>query len=648
MAELLSRRRKLFAFGLLFCLPSAPAIAQRVDTNAVAQASDAFGMAVGNEKTGLYSSEDIRGFNPVDAGNARIEGLYFDQIDRIGQRLLEGNTIRVGIAAQHYPFPAPTGIVDYALTLPADTFQSTLEVELGEFGGPRFALDVRVPLAGKRLGLVAGIGARHQNQGHGGSTELRSGGALLQWKPYADAQVLAFASRIFTRSDEARATLFPAGDFAPAKIPRRKMLGQLWTGKDYDLQTNGVVAKLPLGEFRLEAGMFQSVRKTIKTFADLLNGVQPDGSTLGRTIIADGNNLDDSVSGEVKLLREWRRGAFRHIVTASLRGRSKHRDFGGAQKIALGPSSAVVPDLRPVPQITLGAENSDEVDQGTVGISYDLTWSGRGAINLGLSQSRYRKTVNFADPAAPDVIARDRPLLWNVSASLALAPQLIVYGGIFRGQEEALVAPEISVNRSEAPPAIRTRQAEAGLRYAFTSKLSLVAGLFSIEKPYFNLDPSLRYRQLGVVANRGIELSLAGRLAPGLSLVAGNVFIDPRISGEAVSEGLIGRQPVGSVRRRSVLNLDWRSNNGNGPLSFDLAYEGRGRRMANTANSFTAPARNTFSLGARYRFDLFATRALLRVQANNLFNEYSWAVTSSGGFLYSDPRSVTAQLILDL
>ena len=61
---------------------SAPAYAQRTNDNAVTAAGDAFGKAIGNERIGIYSTEDVRGFNPVDAGNARIEGLFFAQTDR--------------------------------------------------------------------------------------------------------------------------------------------------------------------------------------------------------------------------------------------------------------------------------------------------------------------------------------------------------------------------------------------------------------------------------------------------------------------------------------------------------------------------------------------------------------------------------------
>ena len=55
------------------------ALAQRADENVVTAAQDAFGTSIGTQSVGLYSPEDARGFNPQQAGNLRIEGLYFDQ-----------------------------------------------------------------------------------------------------------------------------------------------------------------------------------------------------------------------------------------------------------------------------------------------------------------------------------------------------------------------------------------------------------------------------------------------------------------------------------------------------------------------------------------------------------------------------------------
>src|SRR5688500_16025319 len=106
--------RTALAAGAVLCLTAGAAHAQRADENAVKSADDAFGTSVGNERIGLYSDGDARGFSPVAAGNIRIEGLYIDNPTGFSSRLVSGSTLRVGIAAQGYPFPAPTGLVDYA------------------------------------------------------------------------------------------------------------------------------------------------------------------------------------------------------------------------------------------------------------------------------------------------------------------------------------------------------------------------------------------------------------------------------------------------------------------------------------------------------------------------------------------------------
>jgi iron complex outermembrane recepter protein len=95
--------------------------AQRSSEDAVAEALDAFGTTVGRQAIGLYSSDSARGFSPTQAGNLRIDGLYFDQLNfgRPVNAIVRGSSVHVGIAAQGYQFPAPTGVVDYQLRTPA-------------------------------------------------------------------------------------------------------------------------------------------------------------------------------------------------------------------------------------------------------------------------------------------------------------------------------------------------------------------------------------------------------------------------------------------------------------------------------------------------------------------------------------------------
>ncbi len=188
---------------------------------------------------------------------------------------------------------------------------------------------------------------------------------------------------------------------------------------------------------------------------------------------------------------------------------------------------------------------------------------------------------------------RDRPVTASITGSYTLSPALTVYGGYVRGFEEVAAAPQNASNRGAVPPAIRTRQTDLGLRYAMGRNLNLVAGVFEIAKPYYNLDEAAFYRDLGASSNRRLEVSLAGTVMPGFSVVLGNVLIDSRISGELVGAGRIGPRPVGTVRRRTIANIDWRFANGDSPLSVDVGFEGLSARVANPSNTLVAPPRET-------------------------------------------------------
>lgn len=95
----------LLSAASLVLAPAAQA--QRVTDNAAAGAEDAFGTSIGNERVGLYSGNDVRGFSPVTANNIRLEGLYFDRPAAFTDRLVQSNVVRVGLTAQNYLFPAP-------------------------------------------------------------------------------------------------------------------------------------------------------------------------------------------------------------------------------------------------------------------------------------------------------------------------------------------------------------------------------------------------------------------------------------------------------------------------------------------------------------------------------------------------------------
>jgi iron complex outermembrane receptor protein len=302
-----------------------------------------------------------------------------------------------------------------------------------------------------------------------------------------------------------------------------------------------------------------------------------------------------------------------------------------------------IPPQFPEPDLTFGPETSDKTHQLTGGIAYHGIWQGVGEVGIGLQKTDYRKTISPPD-AAP-IVTRANPWLWNGTVAVNLVRGLVAYAGYTRGMEDSGVAPEIAINRSEAPPALITSQRDLGLRYAF-GPIRLVVGGFDVRKPYFNLDPARVYRDLGIVRHRGVEISLSGEPAKGLNIVAGAVLMKPRVTGPAVDFGLIGPKPVGQAETLITFYADYRLPFAQA-LSVNLGINHLGKRAGSADNLLVVPGRTLVDLGGRYRFRLAAYPATLRLQATNLLDDFAWDVTDFGGFRRNRPRSIQADLSID-
>jgi iron complex outermembrane receptor protein len=238
--------------------------------------------------------------------------------------------------------------------------------------------------------------------------------------------------------------------------------------------------------------------------------------------------------------------------------------------------------------------------------------------------------------------------------ALHVTDKLVAYAGYTRGLEESAVAPPDAVNRNSAPPALRTSQRDAGIRYAILPRLSLVAGVFDVRKPYFNLDSDRVYRELGTVRHRGLELSLAGQPLEGLSVVAGAVLLDAEVSGEAVDLGIIGSKPVGTTGRTIRANLDYRLPFFK-PLSMDLGISHQAGKVASAREYIELGGRQlmtepvtSFDIGARYRFKAGGAPTTLRAMITNVLDDYGWNVSSNSGFRFTDTRRFLLSLAADI
>ena len=619
-----------------------PAAAQRADDNPVTAAEDAFGSSIGGEDIGLYSATDVRGFSPIDAGNVRLEGLAVDRQAEFTSRLVAGNSVRVGLSAQNYPFPAPTGIVDYRLRKPGDARVLSLVAKADSYGASLLEADALLPL-GDTLGMAAGVGLYRNAYFDGGEAQVVSMALAPRWRPRERVEILPFWSRIDIRDETASPVIVPAGASLPAEIERGRYFGQPWAGDDITRSNAGVVATAAGEQWTLRAGAFRSVAAPRRSFTSLLLDATPQGDAQ-LVVIANPAQRYASDSGELRLSRIGGGGARQHRLHLSLRGREQTRRYGGGDRLEFGTVRIGVPHFFAAPTPVFGAQTHERIRQWTGAAAYALHWRDRGEFGIGVQKTDYEKIRRT--PAGPAPASRDAPWLYNANAAWHVTPRLALYASHTRGLEESAVAPDTAVNRDEAPPAIRTRQSDLGMRLLL-GPLRFNLAAFSVEKPYFGVDQARRFGELGQVRHRGWEVSLAGEAAPGLNLVAGAVLLDARVEGTQVTSGQIGTRPIGIPERTAFAILDYRVPR-YPALSLDAGVEHFGRAAANVANSLSVPAQTVFNLGARYRLPTGGPPVVLRLEATNLFDHYAWEVDSGGGLTYSAPRLLSAKLTVDL
>jgi iron complex outermembrane recepter protein len=108
-------------------------------------------------------------------------------------------------------------------------------------------------------------------------------------------------------------------------------------------------------------------------------------------------------------------------------------------------------------------------------------------------------------PTVPEERFTDRPLRIYGTGAFSLTERVTVYAGYG-------VAASSAENRGAILPDARTWQADAGIRYLPTPRMKLIAGIFEIGKPYFNLDTSNVERALGLQRAPGMESSASGEV----------------------------------------------------------------------------------------------------------------------------------------
>jgi iron complex outermembrane receptor protein len=636
--------------SLIPCLVIAaghPALAQRSAENAVATADDAFGSTVGTEKIGIYNDMEVRGFNPVRAGNLRIEGVYFDQVAGLTGRVRAGSRIRVGIAALDYPFPAPSGIVDYNLRPAGDKPAGSLALLRQAYGGVNVEVDVSAPIIPGRLSLAGGI-TRNHDEAVDGSHFINYAAGLLPRLKFGHGEVMLLASHILQAEITSRVVITAPGAFLPPMPEPRRYLGQDWAKARAENTNLGFTAKADLGSaWSMRVGGFQSSQLKHRGFSEIFVVADPAGNAR-HSVVADPRQLSRSYSGEVQLA--WRDDGptLRHRLLFNLRARDKTAETGGADSRDLGPVRLgdFDPEVKPV--FTFRQTDQSDIRQITGGVGYVGRYKTLAQLNLGLQKTDYRASF---ERLGRTTSVTDRPWLYNATLVISPSPRWLVYGGTVRGLEESGVAPESASNRNETLPASRTIQYDGGARVKLWTT-QLVVSAFQIEKPYFSFDATNRFTDLGQVRHRGVEASISGPVGKRLNIVAGAVFMRPEVTGEARTLGRVGPRPVGVATTLLRLDADYRTPfegltlTGSVVRTGPRAASARPYAALGGAQLFT-PAFTTLDLGMRYRFKLEDHPISVRVLMSNITDSRSWKIVAANSYQLNETRRLAVNILAD-
>jgi iron complex outermembrane receptor protein len=646
-----ARKRAIAAALLLTVTALSNVRAQHAADDPVASANDGFGLTLGLESIGLYGPGFVRGFNPQTAGNVRIDGVYFDQQGALSNRVVEGSTIRIGVSEIGYMFPSPTGIVDYELRRVGNGAPSaTVVASDGPFEARGLSIDGSVPVIPGELRLPLGASYQTSMQTLFGSpnpgytSTIANFGATPQWTPSSG---LSFRG-IFDWTETTHAKTLPlvltAGDYLPPQTPRG-YYGQNWAlGRSLAENFGGIVTARLSPHWSLAAGIFRSVADNPVSYADLYLNTQPNGYA-EHVVVGYPDQMTASTSGEARLTGNFIAGSWRQELVLLARGRDTLALYGGSDVVDLGRALIDQGFQVPEPRFEYAGLTHDRTELGGAGVAYRAEWQHHADLAFGLQQESYTKDV--LSPGLPDARLTDRPLRGYATAAVALTDRASAYAGYTQGLEDSGIAPSSANNRGAILPDARTWQTDAGIRYLVTSRVKLIAGIFEIEKPYFNTDSRNVDRELGTQRATGLELSLSGEVIRDLNITAAMLYGDVQVLGPDLKAEGIGSAALNQARLTAIVNASYRLTR-QPALSADISVFHFGSYPASIDDVAQGHPATLIALGGRYRFKVLGAPATLRMQIQNLTNVYFWNLSFAGPiFSQYPPRAFFAYLTAD-
>ena len=532
---------------------------------------------------GYIESVQVRGFQLDNAQNFRRDGIAISNFMPAALENKERIEILKGVSGIQSGVSSPGGLVNYVLKRPTVDPLREVYFGLSERGTALLHGDV-----GGRVGEQGQIGYRINAsleerrpvpRDARGDRKFLSG--FFDMKLPADAKLEAefevhHSSQISvpgfglldTNGDGVAETLPPPID------PRINLNSQAWS--------QPFQSRAALGSLRFQQALSQSwlwgARVGVQRIRTNDYLAFPDGCSSGPNYVYPGlcGNYDVDVydyrsenerrsmqSFDVYARGEFATGGLRHeLTTGVVRTRYEERFDPRQAYNWVGTTNVFAPVALPADPVprdlnTLRNLNTTEL------YVYDAIRLGEAwSVWVGARHTRLDSASVRTDGSRPVDYEQSFTTPW---AAIGWKPWQggFVYASAGQGVETEAVPnrPSIFANAGEALPALKSRQAEVGLKQVLAGAGLFSAALFEIEKPYADDVPQpdgtvLRVAGAREARHRGLELSWAGRPVRSLWLQAAAMLLDAETV-KAVDPAFVGQRTPNTAPASANVSAAW-------------------------------------------------------------------------------------------
>ena len=579
---------------------------------------------------GFYENINVRGFELDNLTSYRRENLvYVNQARNPFENKASVEIIK-GPSAIRYGFTPPGGIVNYVLKRPTESPYNFIQTFAdtngsigihGDFGG---TVNEKF---GYRINAVVAQDASFINDVSGPRQMFST---FFEWRPIKNLRIDIESE--YQGIEIERQSAIRVGSFAESvtdaerrqlldSFDRTTFLGQSWAVQNTSNFINSIGANYQISENWSVQSNFQHMDLNLITRPAL---IRPG------TLQANGNYDIRVVNVPVE------------FPTFSLEGfiKGKLNTFGLQHEVAFGGSYTKVEFNRssPIGDVDLGPSNIFNP------IRYDLPDFATGAVSdfntlnqkavyitdfIGITENlellagiRYTEQENrdiFNDTGSLRTSYKDNFITPNFGIIYSLFDSTSIYASYSTGVTQGAEIPVDATNFGDETflDPIETEQFEFGVKTRLFKNAQLTAAYFNIDLPLAFLDGNNIFRYGGSQQNQGLELTLSGEVSERIRVILGGLYMDAEID-NPIEPNIDGNRPISEVEFQGNLYVDYKIPVKGLAMNAGLFYTGE--RFADNENTFSIDGYTRFDLGARYGFNLGATKMTARVNVRNLFN----------------------------